>query len=312
MEVEADKQKENGMPEPTATSVLETAPGYLPAGTLHERTVHGTRTRWWEYGQPNADVLVLVHGFRGDHHGLETIAAHLSHYRVLIPDLPGFGRTEPIPGAEHTVSTYAGWLADFLTTAVGAPVHLVGHSFGSIITSYLAAARPEAITRLTLINPICQPALESDQKLVSVLAELYYRAGAALPTVLGFPLLRSQLITRLSSEFMMKTKDPALRAFINGQHAAYFGAFVSRDAVLEAYRASIGSTAAEFAPAIPRPVQMIVAEKDNLGTLDAQRTMFSTLQEGRFDLIPEVGHLIHYETPARAAALIYDFHQEAA
>lgn len=291
-------------------SVLEEPPHHLPPGTLHETTILGARTRWWEYGNPQAPLLVMIHGFRGDHHGLEPIAAHLPNFRILIPDLPGFGRTEPLPGAEHTLSTYASWLSHFLTAVANAPVHLIGHSFGSIITSYLAAAHPHLITRLTLINPICQPALDGDQKLISALADLYYRAGAALPAPLGFPLLRSQTITRLSSEFMIKSKNPELKAFINNQHAAYFGAFPSRDVVLEAYRASTHHTAAEFAPAVPRPLQMIVAEKDDLGTLDAQQAMYSTLQQGRFDLIPEVGHLIHYETPARAAALIADFHHQ--
>lgn len=291
--------------------VFELNPAVRSHGTLHEGVFCGARTRWWVYGNPDGDLLVLVHGFRGDHHGLELLAQGLSGYRVLIPDLPGFGKSEPVPGAEHAVSTYAAWLAEFLAeVSAGAPVHLVGHSFGSIITSYLAASRPALLERLTLINPICQPALESDQKLMSRLAEFYYSAGAALPARLGFGLLTSRAITRLTSEFMIKTEDRGLRDFINGQHAAYFGAFASREAVLEAYRASISSTAAEFTPQVPLPVQMIVAEEDDLGSMAGQRAMFAGLQRGRFDVIPQVGHLIHYETPARAAALITNFHAE--
>lgn len=291
-------------------SVFEPVPVSWPSGDMQEAWVGGTRARWWEYGRQDGDVLVLVHGFRGDHHGLELIAAGLQDYRVLIPDLPGFGKTEPIPGAEHGISTYAAWLLDFMEHVVSAPVHLVGHSFGSIVSSYASLARPQAVERLTLINPICQPALEGDQKVMSKLAEAYYGAGAALPARLGFSLLRSPLITRLTSEFMIKTKDPKTRDFINGQHAAYFGAFATREAVLQAYRASISSTAADYTPSLPMPVQMIVAEKDDLGTLDLQRQMASQLRRGRFDLIPEVGHLIHYETPLRAARLIVDFHHQ--
>ncbi len=292
-------------------SVFELDPTVTSHGKLHEATMNGSLTRWWEYGDRSGETLVLVHGFRGDHHGLELLAQGLLDYRVLIPDLPGFGRSEPIPAAEHNVSTYAAWLAEFLEFTVQEPIHLVGHSFGSIVSSYLTATRPDLVQRLTLINPICEPALDGDQKLMSRLAEMYYAAGALLPGPLGFSLLKSHIITRLSSEFMMKNSNAELRNFINGQHAAYFGAFSSRDAVLQAYRASISSTAAEFTPVITAPVQMIVAEEDDLGSMEGQRSMFAALQRGRCDVIPEVGHLIHYETPLRAAALIADFHQEA-
>lgn len=292
---------------PTA---FEPVPSLKQHGSLREGLVAGARCRWWVYGSHNAPPLVLIHGFRGDHHGLEPIAQGLADYCVYIPDLPGFGRSEPIPDAEHTVSTYASWLVEFVEKLGCGPVHLVGHSFGSIVTSYTAMVRPHLFTRVTFINPICQPALEGDQKIMTRLAELYYGAGAHLPSALGFALLRSRLVTRLSSEFMMKTRNPELRAFINGQHDAYFGAFASRDVVLQAYRASISATAADFSPQIPLPVQMIVAEKDDLGTLELQHQMAGSLQQGRLDLIPEVGHLIHYETPLRAAALIKEFNRE--
>ena len=117
---------------------------------------------------------------------------------------------------------------------------------------------------------------------------------------------------------MMRTKDKAMRRFINGQHAAYFGSFGSRRGVLSAYEASITHTAAEYAAAIRVPVQMLVAEDDDLGTPETARAMYATLTSRdlstsssgareRLDMIPEVGHLIHYETPRRAAELIADF-----
>ena len=63
---------------------------------------------------------------------------------------------------------------------------------------------------------------------------------------------------------------------------------------------------------------MLVAEDDDLGTPETARAMYATLisrnlpfsssgARERLDMIPEVGHLIHYETPRRAAELIADF-----
>ena len=330
-------------------SVLEGVPGPLIPGTRHDALIgdgaQAVMTRYWQYGKGMNDgtfpegsyPVLLVHGFRGDHHGLEIIANYLlkliPNVSIISPDLPGFGRSADLPentqgkdaqGADN-INAYVAWLNDFVKhtnpareDAQPLPLHLVGHSFGSIVTSAFAAAHPNSLALLSLINPISEPALEGRQRVTSRLASLYYRAGAALPEKIGYPLLRSQLITRLSSEVMMRTKDRAMRRFINGQHAAYFGSFGSRRGVLSAYEASIAHTAAEYAAAIRVPVQMLVAEDDDLGTPETARAMYATLTSRdlpasstgareRLDMIPEVGHLIHYETPHLAAELIADF-----
>lgn len=326
-------------PDSPNTSVLEGVPGPLIPGTRHDALIgdgaQAVTTRYWQYGKGmNAGLfpegsypVLLVHGFRGDHHGLEIIANYLlkliPNVSIISPDLPGFGRSGDLPESapsEDSIDAYVAWLQDFVerTNPLGLPLHVVGHSFGSILTSAFAAAHPASLALLSLINPISEPALEGRQRVTSRLASLYYRAGAALPEKIGYPLLRSQLITRLSSEVMMRTKDRAMRRFINGQHAAYFGSFGSRRGVLSAYEASITHTAAEYAAAIRVPVQMLVAEDDDLGTPETARAMYATLTSRdlpapsaapreRLDMIPEVGHLIHYETPRRAAELIADF-----
>lgn len=326
-------------PDSPNASVLEGVPGPLIPGTRHDALIgdgaQAVMTRYWQYGKGMNDgtfpegsyPVLLVHGFRGDHHGLEIIANYLlkliPNVSIISPDLPGFGRSADLPESapgEDSIDAYVAWLQDFVerTNPLGLPLHVVGHSFGSIVTSAFAAAHPASLARLSLINPISEPALEGSQRIASRLASLYYRAGAALPEKIGYPLLRSQLITRASSEVMMRTKDKAMRRFINGQHAAYFGSFGSRRGVLSAYEASITHTAAEYAAAIRVPVQMLVAEDDDLGTPETARAMYATLTSRslpatsigareRLDMIPEVGHLIHYETPRRAAELIADF-----
>lgn len=329
-------------PDSPNASVLEGVPGPLIPGTRHDALIgdgaQAVMTRYWQYGKGMNDgtfpegsyPVLLVHGFRGDHHGLEIIANYLlkliPNVSIISPDLPGFGRSADLPESapgEDSIDAYVAWLQDFVerTNPLGLPLHVVGHSFGSILTSAFAAAHPASLARLSLINPISEPALEGSQRIASRLASLYYRAGAALPEKIGYPLLRSQLITRASSEVMMRTKDKAMRRFINGQHAAYFGSFGSRRGVLSAYEASITHTAAEYAAAIRVPVQMLVAEDDDLGTPETARAMYATLTSRnlpvsssgareRLDMIPEVGHLIHYETPHLAAELIADFATE--
>ncbi|MDT0188824.1 alpha/beta fold hydrolase [Rothia terrae] len=290
------------------TPPFENVPDTILRGAEHSAVVLGTQTHYWIYGDTCNPLVVLVHGFRGDHHGLALIGQYLSDdFCVIIPDLPGFGRTSSVSDAQHNLSTYAAWLNAFVETVIEDSVVLVGHSFGSIVSTYAAVVRPENFTRVSLINPISEPALEGSQKLVSRLASAYYSVGTKLPEKLGFLWLTSKIVTRASSEFMMRTTSPELRAFINGQHDAYFGAFSSRQTLLDAYETSISETAAYYAPALQTPTQMIVAEDDDLGTLKTATAMRDSIATVRMDVIEQVGHLVHYETPRHAAQLIKEF-----
>ncbi|GAA1755365.1 alpha/beta fold hydrolase [Agromyces humatus] len=278
----------------------------------HRVDVEGTETAWWEYGEADAPALVLVHGFRGDHHGLEPVVAQLPGYRIISPDLPGFGESATFAARPHDIDAYADWLAAFIS-AIGLDGHydLLGHSFGSIVSS-AAVARGLAPERLVLVNPIGAPALEGPRGIMTRLAVLYYRTAAALPERAGYALLANGAIVRVMSVTMAKTRQKSLRRWIHDQHDRYFSAFGDRDAVLEAFRASVSHDVSEYAADIHVPTLLVAAERDDVTPLDAQHRLATRFPDAKLEVIPEVGHLIHYETPGDAAARILRFLREEA
>lgn len=273
----------------------------------HRVDVDGAETAWWEYGAADAPVLVLVHGFRGDHHGLEPVVAQLPGFRIVSPDLPGFGESATFPSRPHDIEAYADWLTAFIEAAgISGPFALLGHSFGSIVVS-AAVARGLAPDRLVLVNPIGAPALEGPRGVMTRLAVLYYRVAAALPERAGFALLRNGAIVRIMSVTMAKTRSKSLRRWIHDQHDRYFSAFGDRDALLEAFSASVSHDVSEYAHNIEVRTLLVAAERDDVTPLDAQRRLVTLFPEASLEVIPEVGHLIHYETPGDAAARILRF-----
>ncbi|MDO4919429.1 alpha/beta fold hydrolase [Kocuria sp.] len=278
----------------------------------------GYRVRYWFYDadKQRKPLLVMLHGFRGDHHGLQLIASALREkYHVVLPDLPGFGRSEPFPDREHSVAAYVDFVRDFVTALTdgavtpdsGTGVVLAGHSFGSILASHFAAAHPSMVERLVLVNPISQPALSGEQKNLTRLTRLYYGAGSALPRRLGTRLLSSDAVVKLMTDVMVKSEDPEVKRYALRQHQAYFNTFANRDVLSQAYDASISRTVAEVAMNLSMPTLLLVGELDDLGSVESQRTMASWVRSHRLEIIPGVGHLIHYEAPLTAAALIEDF-----
>lgn len=279
--------------------------------TVRTLRLDGRLQRFWDFpqieGPDGAPPLFMVHGFRGDHHGLLRIIEALPAYRVIAPDLPGFGESEPLNGT-HDVPAYASFVRSSVDRlGLGPETVLVGHSFGSIIAGRTAADSPDAFAALVLINPISAPALEGSGRVATRLAELYYRLGAALPEKAGQALLRNPVIVRAMSELMAKTRDRTLRSWIHGQHRAYFSSFASRDVVLQAFTASIGATVRDSAPHLRLPVLLIAAEKDDLGTVQTQQELAALIPDSTLVVLPDVGHLIHYETPDAAAGHIADF-----
>ncbi|MEZ2389619.1 alpha/beta fold hydrolase [bacterium RCC_150] len=303
-------------PEPTPAATQEFFSKALAARTsASDIDIDGSNVAYWCYEPvtvtPATRTILVIHGFRGDHHGLLRVVDHLPEMRVIMPDLPGFGSSEPFAGDPHTVERYGKFITGFMAALELAPeTVLLGHSFGSIIASHFAAANPRAVRPLILVNPIAAPALEGPKGLMTKLAVLYYRISAKLPRRIGLAVLRNRLIVRLMSTAMAKTKDKALRAFVHGQHDAYFSAFADRSSLLESFQASVSSNVGEVAGQLDLPVLLVAGEKDEIALLRDQRKLLDMLPDGTLEVIPDVGHLIHYETPAPAAAAIRSFLEE--
>jgi pimeloyl-ACP methyl ester carboxylesterase len=271
-------------------------------------TVLGSLTRYWTYGPPDATTtVVVVHGYRGEHHGLEPVIAHLKDLRIVSPDLPGFGESTPLIGHAHDIPGYSAWLAAFIE-AIGltGTAVILGHSFGSIVVS-AAIASGLPTPRLVLINPIAAPALEGPNGFMSRLTLLYYRAGRALPEPIGRRLLSNWLVVRFMSIFLAQTKDEALRRWIHEQHHTYFSRYANRNTVVEGFEASIGSDVSMFAARIAVPTLIIGADRDPITTVAAQERLAALFPDARLKILKGVGHLVHYEKPREAAQQLVTF-----
>jgi pimeloyl-ACP methyl ester carboxylesterase len=301
----------------TAARQPSAAPAYFSTG-LAARThaanieLDGSSVAYWTYEPVRVTAetrtILVIHGFRGDHHGLLRVADQLPEMRIIMPDLPGFGSSAAFAAGQHSVSQYGDFISSFMAAlGLGPDTVLLGHSFGSIIASHFVAAHPGTVTPLILINPIAAPALEGPKGLMTKLAVLYYRLAARLPRTLGLALLRSPLIVRVMSETMAKTADKDLRRFIHGQHHAYFSSFADRESLLQAFTASVSAHVAEVAEKLTLPVLLVAGEKDEIATLPDQHVLAGLLPDGELKVIAGVGHLIHYETPAPAAGFIRSF-----
>lgn len=112
------------------------------------------RTHVLTAGAPDAPPLVLVHGINVNALGWAAQIRRLAgHFRLIVPDVPGFaGRSAPVR-LPYAGDAYARWLADVLDALHIPRAGLAGSSGGGHFALKFAAHFPERTTAVGLVNP---------------------------------------------------------------------------------------------------------------------------------------------------------------
>src|SRR5204863_2262264 len=100
-----------------------------------------------------APTLVLVHGLgtNGMRDFYPVLGPLAAHRRVVMLDLPGFGRSGHA-NVKYAPDRYAAVLSRVIAANASAPVDLVGHSMGGAITLFHAARYPQQVRRLAVVD----------------------------------------------------------------------------------------------------------------------------------------------------------------
>lgn len=118
----------------------------------------------WEWGDPHAPPIVLVHGWGDSGATFEFVATGLAgDHRLIAPDLAGFGESPAAPG-DYWFPDYLQDLEGVLDATVGTtPVTLVGHSMGGNVCNLYAGVRPARIASLVLLEGFGLPPTRPDE-----------------------------------------------------------------------------------------------------------------------------------------------------
>jgi pimeloyl-ACP methyl ester carboxylesterase len=124
---------------------------------IHYRSIDagGLKVFYREAGSPAAPALLLLHGFPASSHMFRELIPLLSGcYRVIAPDLPGFGFSETPDRAQfaYTFDNLAKVIGRF-TTAIGLERYaLYVFDYGAPVGFRLVLAHPERVTAIISQN----------------------------------------------------------------------------------------------------------------------------------------------------------------
>jgi pimeloyl-ACP methyl ester carboxylesterase len=111
-------------------------------------SVAGLSVRALEAGE--GPLILYLHGLDGPRFDPLALALSKSH-RVLLPEIPGFGRA-PLPEWMTSIADAALFGLDLVEAIGGAPLHVVGHSLGGWIALEMAIRDPRAFATMTLVS----------------------------------------------------------------------------------------------------------------------------------------------------------------
>ncbi|BBB13018.1 alpha/beta fold hydrolase [Sphingopyxis sp. FD7] len=116
-------------------------------------TVDGRTWPYLEGGDPSKPTLVMIHGFGADKDHWTFYAPWMTRdYRLIAPDLPGFGENDRDGGLPFDVASQAARLKGFLDALGIDRPHLGGNSMGGWIALRFAIDYPDRLRTLTLMN----------------------------------------------------------------------------------------------------------------------------------------------------------------
>ena len=126
--------------------------------TSAQTDVDGVAWHHLEGGPPSGPPIILVHGLSVASDYMAPTGAILADrgFRVLAPDLPGFGRSQG-PAEPLDVPTMAEALAGWMDALGTAHAAFLANSLGCQVAAALAMSHPERVDRLVLLSPNADP-----------------------------------------------------------------------------------------------------------------------------------------------------------
>lgn len=244
---------------------------------------------YYDGGPKLGETIVMVHGFGADKDNWLRMARYFSsRYRVVVPDLPGFGDSSR-PDGSYDVGTQAERLADFIEALGVGKVHLVGNSMGGHIVALYAARYPERVRSLALFDN-AGIAAPRKSELFSLLEQgrpnpLVVTRTSDYDRLLAFVFVDPPILPAPLKRYL------ADRAITNRAHyEAVFQQLVQRYIPLE-----------PELPRIPAPTLLLWGDRDRVLDVSSLEVMQPLIRRASSVVMKDCGHAPMIERPAETA-----------
>lgn len=230
-------------------------------------------------------VIVMLHGWQDSLHTFDALAEPLgSKFRVIRPDLPGFGGSE-IPRTAWDVGMYTQFVAALVAKLKVEPYAYIGHSLGGrIMLKGLGGGGLQAEKAVFIASAGLAKTATVRNRLFAAAAKTGKTATAVWPLTKLRPALQARLYQRAGSDLL--GAGPLKQTFLN----------IVREDLSQAARQ------------VDVPALLIWGELDDQTPLaDGQRLAHSLMPQATLKVINGAGHFVHHSHALQVEAQIKEF-----
>lgn len=260
--------------------------------------VKGVRIEYLEGGK--GDPLILLHGFGANKDHWTRIGKHLTpHFRVIAPDLPGFGESGLNRDGDYSIAAQARFVKAFAQALGITSFHIGGSSMGGNIAGAYTASNPQSLKSLLLISPGGVASARPSEMYQMLEAgkpnPLVARNVADYERLLGFVFVERPFIPLPIKKFLVQ--EAIAHQTLN-------------DKIFEQVLKSRGLTPLE-ALLKDSPVKTLVVwgAEDRVLDVSGAKVIGAVMPKARVEVMDAVGHLPMIEDPEKTAGLYVRFLQ---
>jgi pimeloyl-ACP methyl ester carboxylesterase len=278
----------------------------------------GGPVHYLDFGGPaDGPVIVCVHGLGGAAVNWMAVAPLLTgSYRVLAPDLAGHGLTRS-GGRGTDVVANMGLLHQFIRSVTTSPVILMGNSMGGMISLLEAAAAPDDVAGLILVDPALPFVPARPDPFVAAMFALYLLPGFGrammarrrrlTPEQFVASILRLCCVdsSRIAADVIARHVEVAK------QRVAFTGVDKDFSAAMRSVISTVGYPGGgayrRLVRSIACPVLLIHGTGDRLVPIAAARAAVRASPRWTLAEFPGVGHVPQLEAPGETAEVIIEW-----
>jgi 3-oxoadipate enol-lactonase len=241
--------------------------------------------------QGTGTPLFLFHSLLSDRASFDAVAPRLAEaFRVIVPELPGFGRSHAVAG---NLAAVADRMADLVREAVhGGEAIVLGNGYGGFVALQMASRHPGLATRLILADcgaAFSEPGRQAFRNMAAAVKE----KGLSAITDVAMRRLFAPEFQAAHPALMRDRREAFLRTDTNVFRAAC-DALASLD-----LRAEVSS--------VKVPVLVMVGEHDEATPPPMSHELASLLPDARLRIIPGCAHVPQLQSPQLFLEAIADF-----
>jgi pimeloyl-ACP methyl ester carboxylesterase len=265
--------------------------------------IEGVRVHYQEAGEAGAPAMLLIHGFCASNFVWNEALVPLSEagFRVVAPDLIGFGFSGKPGGGEYTIEMQARIIVGLMDALGLERASLVGSSYGGAISAVCALDYASRVERLVLVGAV------SNDEIVR--RPLMRFASKPLVGELIAPLL---LEARQFVKHRLRTTYAAQNGYLLDDmrvaaHRLPLRAAATHRAILRTVRGWRATRIEREASRIRQPTLLVWGAEDDAVPLHHGERLHNLIKDSRLFVFPNCGHLPQEERPREFAALVAEF-----